>query len=73
MRRGATFLPDAVALMTRVCDEAWAEIQAKYFYPNQEDATEVRHLLASRILDAVADGELDPQRLKQIALEAIDG
>ncbi len=73
MQKGATFLPDAVALMARVCDEAWAEIQAKYFHASQADPTEVRRLLASRILEAVADGEVDPQRLKQIALEAIDG
>jgi hypothetical protein len=61
---------DAVALMGRVCDAAWQELQVRL--NTRSDFTHARDLMAMRILGAVAQGERDPERLKAIALRAID-
>ena len=63
---------ETVSLMGRVCDEAWLELQKKYFFGTQLDAGDVRSSLASRVLDAVNRGERNPERLRAIALEAAE-
>ena len=51
--------------MGRVCDEAWAAIQSQ----GSGSELDIRYLMASRVLRAVANGERDPNILKAIALE----
>jgi len=63
---------ETVALMGRVCDDAWQELQTKVFFPSLNDARDVRHLIALRVVTAVSDGERNPERLMSIALNAID-
>jgi hypothetical protein len=65
--------PATVALASRACDDAWHEIQEKIFFPSLADERDVRHLIALRIISAVANGERDFERLKTVALEAIEG
>jgi hypothetical protein len=58
--------------MGRVCDEAWIELQKKNFFPTPVNAQSVRSALASLVLDAVNQGERNAQRLRSIALEALN-
>jgi hypothetical protein len=67
-----SFDAETVALMGALCDEAWHEAQSQLALPEAGDPTGLRDLVAQRILAAVANGERDLQRLKAIALEAID-
>jgi hypothetical protein len=69
----ANFDPATVALMGRACDGAWHELRTKVFFPSLADERDIRHLIALRIMTAVADGERDFERLKVAALEAIEG
>jgi hypothetical protein len=67
-----SFDSDTVDMMGRACDEAWALLQAQMCFPAHTNQTEVRHLLALRIMAAVVEGERNPERLKAIALTALD-
>ena len=61
------FDSDTVALMGLACDEAWQELR------RTPSANEHAHfLIATRVMRAVASGERNPQRLKEIALEGVD-
>jgi hypothetical protein len=63
---------ETVALMGRVCDDAWRDLQATRFFPLPSDANEVLHRMAARIMAAVAEGERDPTRLKAIAMDGLE-
>jgi hypothetical protein len=65
-----SFDSETVALMGRVCDTAWQELQRRLNACS--DPIHVHTLMALRVIHAVADGERDPERLKVIALRAID-
>ena len=67
----STFQPETVALMGRVFDAVWREIQAKYFLPS-DNTNEIGVFVARRIIAAAAGGERDPERLKATALQALD-
>jgi hypothetical protein len=71
--QNSNYDPGTVALMGRACDDAWKELQKKVFFPTLADERDIRHLIALRVMTAVADGERDPVRLKTAALEAIEG
>jgi hypothetical protein len=66
-----SFDPPTLALMGRVCDEVWLELQSKHVFPSVSDETEIRHQIARRVMSAVAAGEQDPQRLKAWALHSL--
>ena len=68
-----SFDPETVALMGRVCDDAWNEAQRWLSLAPVGDASGLRAMLALRVMAAVANGERDPQRLGLLALEALDG
>jgi len=68
----STFDPETVALMGHAFDDAWQEIQTKNFFPSVADADEIRSVVARRIMAAVVDGERDPERLKTIAVRALE-
>ena len=63
---------ETVSLMGRVCDQAWLELRNKLFFPDPEEEQGVRSSLALRVLDAVNHGERNPDRLKAIALAAVE-
>jgi hypothetical protein len=67
-----SFEPELVTLMGSVVDEAWEEAQCRLSFPTAADPTELRNLVAVRVMAAVANGLKDPERLKAIALEALD-
>ncbi len=56
--------------MASAFDAAWDEVEFA-LASNTFDSTGVRTLMSVRIMAAVRDGERDPQRLKELALEAI--
>ena len=63
---------ETVSLMGRVCDQAWFELRNKLVFPDHEQEQGVRSSLANRVLDAVNQGERNPDRLKAIALATVD-
>jgi hypothetical protein len=66
------FDAETVALMGRVCDEAWQEAQTRLSLTPAGDTSQLRNLVVSRVMAAVVVGQKDPERLKAIALEALD-
>ena len=64
------FDAETLGLMTRAFDAAWEE--AEYaLASNTFDPAGLRRLMAVRIMAAVRDGEHDPKRLKELALDEI--
>ena len=63
---------ETVSLMGRVCDQAWLELRHKLFFPDAEEEQGVRSSLAHRVLNAVNQGERNPDRLKAIALATVE-
>ena len=70
--RSQWFDAETVAMMGRVCDDAWREAQSRLSFPSAADPSGLRNLVAIRIMAAVANGERDPSRLVAKALEALD-
>ena len=62
--------PETLGLMTKAFDAAWEEVG---FALVNEDVTPtaLRQIMALRIMAAVRDGERDPERLKELALETV--
>jgi len=67
-----SFDAETVAMMGRVCDEAWEQARSRLSSPTAADPTGLRNLVAVRVMAAVAIGQRNPERLKAIALEALD-
>jgi hypothetical protein len=64
------FDAETLDLMSRAFDAAWEETE--YALANNTfDPTGLRRMMAVRIMVAVRDGEHDPERLKELALDAI--
>jgi hypothetical protein len=61
-RRGAAFEPEVILLMQASLDDAWARL------PPAKRARTPKSDLAARILEAAANGERDPVRLRTYAL-----
>jgi hypothetical protein len=57
MHPGTCFDHETVALMGRVCDEVWREIQDRTFFPSPWNAEAYRQELATKVMAAVVDGE----------------
>jgi hypothetical protein len=66
------FDPEAVALMGRVLDDALAKAQDRLSLPQTANPIELRNLVAGRVMAAVVVGQRNPERLRAIALEALD-
>lgn len=66
-KKPAYFDLDTVALMRETLNEAWASLQP------QQRATMQKTTLAVRILETAAEGERDPKRLLDAALNEIAG
>jgi hypothetical protein len=67
-----SFDPETVAMMGRVCDEAWEEARSRPSFRLKETPTGMRNFVVLRIMAAVAVGQRNPERLKAIALDALD-
>ena len=67
-----SFDAETVAMMGRVCDEAWEEARSRLPFPNAAYTSGLRNLVAARVMAAVAVGQRNPERLKAIALDALD-
>jgi hypothetical protein len=61
-RQGASFDPETVEILKTVLEDAWASL-----VPAQQALT-TKSDMAARILEAAADGELDPAKLRTTAL-----
>lgn len=62
--QGSAFAPDTIAAMTKALNEAVETL------PEQVSSGRVQ-ALARNIVDLAAQGERDPQRLKELALQAL--
>lgn len=69
MQLPTAFDAESVALMSRVCYDAWWELKASNRYPSVAAEHAARGLLALRVMEAVGRGERDSARLRTIALE----
>lgn len=58
-----SFDPETVTLLREILDDAWASL------PPEQQATMQKAALAERMLKSVAQGERDPERLRDAALE----
>jgi len=66
----SSFDVETLDLMSRAFGEAWEEVG--FALVNKDaDLTELRTMMAVRIMAAVRDGERDPERLTELALEAV--
>jgi hypothetical protein len=68
MQLSKTFDAETVAMMGRVCYDAWWELKSLNAYPSTAAEENVRSLVALRVMEAVARGERDPAALRMIAL-----
>ena len=59
-----------LSAMTCALDGAWDEVELS-LASNAIDPAGLRTVMAIRIMTAVRDGEHDPERLKELALDAI--
>ena len=66
------FDPATVSMMGRVCDGAWDEATNRLSLFSARDSTGLRNILALRVMAAVANGERDTDRLRLMALAALD-
>ena len=62
--------PKTLDLMQWAFDTAWEEVEYA-LAGGKIDRTGLRTIMSVRIMAAVRDGERDPERLKEFALEAI--
>jgi hypothetical protein len=58
-----SFDPETVTLLREILDDAWASL------PPEQQATMQKTALAERMLKSVAQGERDPERLRDAALK----
>lgn len=68
MQLPRSFDAETVALMGRVCYDAWWELRSSRTYPSIVAEHAARSLLALRVMEAVGRGQRDPACLKTIAL-----
>ena len=66
------FDPETLAIMTKAFDAAWEEVGFSLAM-RDVDPTAVRTMMSVRIMAAVRNGERDPERLKELALQAVAG
>ena len=66
MTRGAPYDPETIILLKKVLAEAESAL------PKQRRSSEARVRLATGILNAAAEGERDPSRLRAAGLIAIE-
>lgn len=71
MISAASYDPETLDILHRAFDQAWADIQT-LFGVRLLDSESLRLDIARRILAAASDGERDPERLKSIAVRALD-
>ena len=62
--------PETLHLMSGALDAAWDEVELM-LASDAVDPKGLRTVMAVRIMAAVRDGEHDPERLKELALDAI--
>jgi hypothetical protein len=66
----SSFDAETLDLMSRAFEVAWEEVG--FALANKDaDLTAFRSMMAVRIVAAVRDGERDPERLTELALEAV--
>ena len=71
--RNQNYPPDTLSMMYRVLDECVAIVLEGQPVPDPAMLQGIRNRFARIILGAVADGELDPEALKQIVLNDVRG
>ncbi len=67
-----SFNPETLAIMTKAFDAAWEEVGFSLAM-REVDPTSVRTMMSVRIMTAVHNGERDPERLKEMAVQAVAG
>jgi hypothetical protein len=65
--------PETVGIMTEALEGAWAQLQSSSSVGYGSDKAALRRALALRITAAVRLGQRDPDRLRRVALQVVDG
>jgi hypothetical protein len=66
----ATFEPETVSTLSKALDEAWRSLQhTGVYFTSRAHVEATREKLAKRIIKMAAQGERDPTRLREDALE----
>jgi len=69
-----SFDPETLSLLERAFKEAWSEIQIAAPAATANGSMETtRKMMALRIMAAANAGERNPDRLKAMAIQAVDG
>ena len=69
----ASYDPQTLALLTQAFEEAWREVQTWHPGSTADDLVTTRKMMALKIMTAAHKGEFDPERLRLLALRAVDG
>lgn len=64
--------PEGLAILTRAFEAAWQDVQAAKDGRSETSLVTARKKLALSIMDAAQNGERDPERLKALAVSAVD-
>jgi hypothetical protein len=64
----AAYDPQVLKVLSSVFREVWSDIKERPFAKHSPEAT--RATIASALLHAAGDGDLDPERLRLVAHEA---
>ncbi|HEX9881609.1 MAG TPA: hypothetical protein VGA65_03790 [Hyphomicrobium sp.] len=69
----ASYDPQTLGLLMKAFDKAWHEVQSLNPGCTASQLSTTRKMMALRIMDAANKGERDPERLKDMAVRAVDG
>jgi hypothetical protein len=70
----ASYDPETLSLLDRAFKEAWQEVEVAIpSAANNGSMETTRKMMALRIMDAANQGERDKDRLKRLAVQAVDG
>ena len=70
----ASYDSETLSVLNGAFDEAWREFQRATHSASEYRSMEVtRTMMALRIMTAANEGERDPDRLKEVAIRAVDG
>jgi len=70
---GNSYDPETLAILTKAFDAAWKTVQAANVGRSEADLITTRKMMALKIMNAANNGERDPERLKSLAVRAVEG
>jgi hypothetical protein len=69
----ASYDPHTLAVLTQAFEEAWRQVRIWHPGCTADQLVTTRKMMALRMMTAAKAGESDPERLRLLALRAVDG